>query len=599
MTFQLIPQSEVDRANEDIVAVISGYLPDLKKAGKSYVALCPFHKEKTPSFGVVESKEFYYCLAAETEVLTWDGPRRISELSGGTHKLLTRGGIWVDAPILSFGIQPLMEVTLARKKFSKTVRATPEHRWFLKRINGPVLTKDLKPGSYLESCVASKGYNDIEVEGIRHGLIFGDGTVCRKDYGHINLHQGKMELGRYFEQKITYKSLANGNPYSFIYGGKAFAHMKRAPSLQENNEYLAGFLAGYIATDGSVDARGDVSLSSSRREDLEFVQVICNRIGVGTGSIGMAMRKGYLDEPGPLYRLGFHGKMFDPELLLRSKHSLRFNSAPNKKPVRARWKVTAVRDLSVKEEVFCAYVEGTHSFVLAGDILTGNCQGCGAGGDAVGFVMAMNPGMSFRDAVKSILGEITLESSAVRREPVTRATRCDLPGSAENRERSAEIMSRATLIEKHTYLMRNNTAPGHPVPVNGKGILVIPLINNIGETVNVAAILTSGAINYAAEKPSFGATAILDPLGDHDGKTILCVDYAHAWRIWWAQRGNSRVLAALDADNFRWMLLNCSARFTHVGCDPEEADEHAEMGRGVIALPLDPYARIDRNQSAA
>jgi phage/plasmid primase-like uncharacterized protein len=230
------------------------------------------------------------------------------------------------------------------------------------------------------------------------------------------------------------------------------------------------------------------------------------------------------------------------------------------------------------------------------------CFGCGAGkggGDAVGFVMAMNPGMSFRDAVKSILGEITLESSAIRREPVIRATRCDLPGSAENRERSAEIMSRATLIEKHTYLMRNNTAPGHPVPVNGKGILVIPLINNIGETVNVAAILTSGAINYAAEKPSFGATAILDPLGEHDGKTILCVDYAHAWRIWWAQRGNSRVLAALDADNFRWMLLNCSARFTHVGCDPEEADEHADMGRGVIALPLDPYARIDRRQSAA
>lgn len=227
------------------------------------------------------------------------------------------------------------------------------------------------------------------------------------------------------------------------------------------------------------------------------------------------------------------------------------------------------------------------------------CQGCGAGGDAVGFVMAMNPGMSFRDAVKSILGEITLESSAIRREPVTRATRCDLPGSAENRERSAEIMSRATLIEKHTYLMRNNTAPGHPVAVNGKGILVIPLINNIGETVNVAAILTSGAINYAADKPSFGATAILDPLGEHDGKTILCVDYAHAWRIWWAQRGNSRVLAALDADNFRWMLLNCSGRFTHIGCDPQDADEHADMGRGVIALPLDPYARIDRSQSAA
>jgi hypothetical protein len=222
------------------------------------------------------------------------------------------------------------------------------------------------------------------------------------------------------------------------------------------------------------------------------------------------------------------------------------------------------------------------------------CQGCGAGGDAVGFVMTMNPGMSFRDAVKSILGEITLESSAVQRAPVIRAIRCDLPGSAEDRERAAEIMSRTTLIEKHIHLMRNNTAPGHPVAANGKGILIVPLINNIGETVNVAAILTSGAINYAADKPSFGATAILEPLTDHNGKTILCIDYAHAWRIWWAQRGNARVLACLDADNFRWMLTNCRERYTHIGCDPLEAAEHIDYGREVVELPLDPYTKIDR-----
>ncbi len=50
---------EVARAN-DIVEVVSGYFP-LKKAGKDYVALCPFHAEKTPSFTVSPSKQIFKC----------------------------------------------------------------------------------------------------------------------------------------------------------------------------------------------------------------------------------------------------------------------------------------------------------------------------------------------------------------------------------------------------------------------------------------------------------------------------------------------------------------------------------------------------------
>lgn len=47
-------------ARVDIVDVIERYLP-LKKGGINYFACCPFHGEKTPSFSISPSKQFYHC----------------------------------------------------------------------------------------------------------------------------------------------------------------------------------------------------------------------------------------------------------------------------------------------------------------------------------------------------------------------------------------------------------------------------------------------------------------------------------------------------------------------------------------------------------
>jgi len=57
-----IPQSFIDDllARTDIVDIIDSRVT-LKKTGKNYSGLCPFHKEKSPSFSVSPDKQFYYC----------------------------------------------------------------------------------------------------------------------------------------------------------------------------------------------------------------------------------------------------------------------------------------------------------------------------------------------------------------------------------------------------------------------------------------------------------------------------------------------------------------------------------------------------------
>jgi len=57
-----IPQHFIDEllARVDVVEVVDARVT-LKKAGRDHMACCPFHNEKTPSFSVSQSKQFYHC----------------------------------------------------------------------------------------------------------------------------------------------------------------------------------------------------------------------------------------------------------------------------------------------------------------------------------------------------------------------------------------------------------------------------------------------------------------------------------------------------------------------------------------------------------
>src|SRR3546814_14553737 len=113
----------------------------------------------------------------------------------------------------------------------------------------------------------------MDPAGVRHGIIFGDGSIERGDYGRINLIGEKCELSRFFPEQRQREKEINGLPALYIYGGKAFIGFKDIPHISLPNSYILGFLAGYLATDGCVDKDGSVKIgrASCRERVCQYV----------------------------------------------------------------------------------------------------------------------------------------------------------------------------------------------------------------------------------------------------------------------------------------------------------------------------------------
>src|SRR5438552_17735371 len=92
----LYPQYFIDdlKSRADLVRIIQPYAQDLKKKGANWMACCPFHQEKTPSFSVNPAKGFYKCFGcgkggnAFTVLMEMEGlnfpeaVQRVAEMNG-------------------------------------------------------------------------------------------------------------------------------------------------------------------------------------------------------------------------------------------------------------------------------------------------------------------------------------------------------------------------------------------------------------------------------------------------------------------------------------------------------------------------------------
>ncbi|HWJ08218.1 MAG TPA: CHC2 zinc finger domain-containing protein, partial [Nocardioides sp.] len=395
--------------DEDIAAVrekvridevVADYVTLRNAGGGSLKGLCPFHDEKSPSFHVTPSRGFFHCLAGETRVLTWDGPREIRELAGGTHRILGARGDWIEAPFKSYGVQRLHRITVTRNRQRKQIYATDGHRWFIRsgksqKNSREVVTAELKPGDRLVAKFPRSRIRRTTPSpfGIAHGFTYGDGT---------RNGTGSMALICPPKDEAMLKWFPNSHVSSRDDGNLLVHHLpkffKDRPSLDESVSYLYGWLAGYFAADGGVAADGTVIMNSADHDDLEFFRTVCTRLGIATYGITSQTRLGLGQEPSQLHRIHLVNEDLDDAFFLLGSHLERFRTA-TKAFVRRGWVVESVEETDRVEEVFCAEVEDGRAFTLEDNILTGNCFGCQEGGDVFTFLMKID-GLGFGEAVE-------------------------------------------------------------------------------------------------------------------------------------------------------------------------------------------------------
>jgi DNA primase len=183
----------------DIVEVISSYI-DLKKAGKNYLGLCPFHSEKTPSFTVTPDKQLFYCFGCQSGGNVFTFIMQIENLSfpEAVRFLADKANIKIDYREMSPAEQKrahlhdtLLKINdLAQKYFQTMLLKKPEGKEALAQLTKRGLTLETitdfqlgySPRNWegLATELQEKGF-DLDLA-VRAGLLRGKGSRKYFDY---------------------------------------------------------------------------------------------------------------------------------------------------------------------------------------------------------------------------------------------------------------------------------------------------------------------------------------------------------------------------------------------------------------------------------
>ncbi len=143
----------------DIVKVIEGYIRLRKAGAQNYVGLCPFHKEKSPSFNVQAVKQFYYCFGCQASGDVFSFVSKIENVTFPEAVRMVAQKAGIPLPKREFGsAEEAAEARLRGKLLELHETAAA---WFEEQLRGP-------EGALAREYLAGRGLTD---EGIRRFRI--------------------------------------------------------------------------------------------------------------------------------------------------------------------------------------------------------------------------------------------------------------------------------------------------------------------------------------------------------------------------------------------------------------------------------------------
>jgi NAD-dependent dihydropyrimidine dehydrogenase PreA subunit len=326
---------------------------------------------------VIDPEECIDCFAPTEEFITPFGLKTFAEMENSWCRVLTDDG-FAPAYVRRFRRKPLVNVTLAPafeerdrygggtrlttrniSKFCKNVLATPTHSWVL--ADGE-RTDSLTVGQFVPSArLEPKRDGERYRLGVLHGLVFGDGSwnkveVRSEQHLHyVQLYGERVAKFRDFFDQVNFSPCLDVHP-GYVGTGvvRASCNLKRALPEDADAEYIAGFVDGWIASDGDPVKAGSWRLRSTHHEALAWLEAAAPLAGYVTIGSG--------EESNRETNFGVRSRPIR-WLYLATRET--------------NWRVMSVDKVEAEEEeTFCAVVPGKHTFTLAGGVLTRNCGAC-------------------------------------------------------------------------------------------------------------------------------------------------------------------------------------------------------------------------------
>ncbi len=326
---------------------------------------------------VIDPEECIDCFAPSERLVTFEGIRSFAELENRQCRVLTDTG-FAPAVVKRFRRKALVDILLApafeerdryggtrlttrnRSRFRRTIRATSTHPWLL--ADGEQ-TDALAPGQFVPAMRSQPARDSEQYRlGVLHGLVFGDGSWNKQEIRsgqhlhYVQLYGQRVARFKDFFDQVNFSPCLDVHPgYAGTGVVRAGANLKRLLPETADPEYIAGFVDGWVASDGDPVRAGSWRLRSVDHEALSWLESaapLAGYVAVGSGE----------------------------------EASRETNFGVRSRPIRwlylatrpVFWRVMRVDagDECEPSDTFCAVVPGKHEFTLAGGVYTHNCGAC-------------------------------------------------------------------------------------------------------------------------------------------------------------------------------------------------------------------------------